>query len=85
MLVASYTNQELGIEELASQLAKKADCAYYARVAKKIANKKNFATTELARLSKLVKASVAPAKRDQIQTRMNVLKKFLSKDVNEEL
>lgn len=53
---------------------------YYVRVFDKLATSDNFAAKELARLDGiLTKGGMAPSKRDEIQAKTNVLRKFVEK------
>ena len=53
---------------------------YYVRVFDKLSKNDNYVAKELARLDSILsKGGLAPAKRDEIQTKVNVLKKFAEK------
>lgn len=51
---------------------------YYVRVFEKLQNSDGYAAKELARLDgMLTKGGMAPAKRDELQSKTNVLRKFV--------
>jgi len=77
------------IADIAAEVAKEAEqfketaqytyAEYYIRVFKKLAGTDNWATKELARLDGLLtKGGLAPAKRDELQSKTNVLRKFVA-------
>ena len=77
------------IADIAAEVAKEAEqfkesaqytyAEYYIRVFKKLAGTDSWATKELARLDGLLtKGGLAPAKRDELQSKTNVLRKFVA-------
>ncbi|TQS36560.1 hypothetical protein Golomagni_02980 [Golovinomyces magnicellulatus] len=54
--------------------------SYYVRILQKLADTKDFASTELARLSKIMqKGGLAPEKYDEFTIKTNILRKFSKK------
>ena len=59
---------------------------YYVRVFDKLSKNEKFVNKELARLQGiLAKGGLAPAKRDEIQIKVNVLRKFTPKEDKDEM
>lgn len=57
---------------------------YYIRVFSKLADTDTWATKELARLDGLLtKGGLAPAKRDELQSKTNILRKFVAQLVEQ--
>lgn len=69
------------VKEEAGKLSKDAQykyAEYYVRVFGKLANSEGYAAKELARLDGILsKSGLAPAKRDELQCKTNVLRKFV--------
>ena len=85
-LVAKYTSSQ-NVEELLSEVKKVAKdlqdkyAQYYVKVAEKLSQNKEYAGKELARLKKIIaKGGSAPEKVDDLISRSNVLRQFLSQE-----
>ena len=80
------------LKKVAKSLKSK-QAKYYAKVVEKLTKKPDFATTEVARLTKILNGSLSDEKKDEMTIRKNILSSFLnapvdsteSKDAKEEL
>ncbi|KAE8148947.1 thioredoxin-like protein [Aspergillus avenaceus] len=85
-LVAKYTSSK-NVGELAGEIKKAASdlqdkyAEYYVKVADKLSKNKEYATKEFGRLKKIIeKGGSAPEKVDDLISRSNILRQFLSQD-----
>lgn len=71
--------------ELLTDAAESKFAEYYVRVFDKLSKNEKFVNKELARLQGiLAKGGLAPSKRDEIQIKINVLRKFTPKEDKDE-